>query len=189
MKLIVGLGNPGRLYTGSRHNIGFSVVQALAKEHKAPLKNDRNTRSLTAKARIAKQEVILATPLTYMNLSGNAVGALVKKYKTGLEGLLVICDDLDLELGRLRIRPGGSSAGHNGIQSIIDALGSKNFSRLRIGIGKDKRVDAARYVLSRFNRQEREKLKEVIFEATACCQMWAGEGVAQAMNIFNRRSA
>lgn len=189
MKLIVGLGNPGRIYIGSRHNIGFLVVKALSKACKAPLKKENGIFSLVARAKLNGHPVLLALPLTFMNLSGSAVAGLLKKYKIGLSDLLVVCDDLDLEFGRLKIKPKGSSAGHHGLNSIIDALKSDNFSRLRIGIGRPKpNTDPAQFVLSAFTGKEKIKLNKTTEAALECCRVWALEGVSRSMNIFNRRS-
>jgi PTH1 family peptidyl-tRNA hydrolase len=188
MKLIVGLGNPGDLYKDSRHNIGFSIVKALSRAHKTPFKKDRNTFSLSAKAKINNEQVILALPVTFVNLSGLAVSALLKKYRVGLEGLLVVSDDLDIEFGRLKLRPAGSSGGHQGLQSLIDTLGSQKFARLRIGLGRPKDRDTAEYVLSHFTKKEKERLKQVIAKACLCCRFWLREGISKSMNIFNRRN-
>jgi len=189
MKLIVGLGNPGTTYIDSRHNIGFSIVKALARDYRVTLKNDSGTFSLSRKVKIEGQNAILAVPLTFMNLSGMATATLVKKYKIGLDNLLVICDDLDLEFGRLKIRGSGSSAGHRGLQSIIDSLGSQGFARLRIGIGRPGQdLDAANFVLSPFTKKEKEKLKDIIEKAVECCRVWTKDGITKSMNIFNKRS-
>ncbi len=191
MKLIVGLGNPGLIYGNSRHNIGFSVVKLLARLSRTALKKDNGTFSLSAKVKLGTHNVILAVPLTFMNLSGLSVSALIKKYRIDLADLLVVSDDLDLELGRAKIRASGSSGGHRGIQSVIDALGSEGFCRLRIGIGRParKNTEARDYVLSQFNRKEKTRLKEILSLASECCRMWASEGAGKAMNIFNRRSS
>lgn len=189
MKLIVGLGNPGKLYAESRHNIGFSVVKALSRTYKIPLKKDNNTYSLSGRGRIEGENVILALPMTYMNLSGIAVSALIKKYKTGLEDLLVVCDDLDLDSGAIRIRPQGSSAGHRGLGSLISSLGSQGFARLRIGIGRplSDTADTADFVLAAFTKKEKEAVKEAIETACECCRAWIIKGITESMNIFNRR--
>ncbi len=187
MKLIVGLGNPGILYANSRHNIGFQAVKYLAKAKKSVLKKEKGIRALSAKAKIEGMDVILAIPLTFMNLSGEAVRQLIKKYRINLRDLLIVCDDLDLEFGRLKIRATGSSAGHRGVKSIIDLLGSDEFSRLRIGIGRPgDNTAAADYVLSRFNKREKSELSAIIKQAAECCQIWVGEGIEKSMNIFNR---
>lgn len=190
MTLIVGLGNPGRIYAASRHNIGFTVAQELARKHRASFKKDARTRSLNSKVKIGPHETIIAMPQTYMNLSGQAAALLVKKFKVDVKDLLVVCDDLDLELGRLKIKPAGSSGGHRGLVSIIEALGSQGFARLRVGIGRPSQdIEAPDYVLSRFDRAEMPAVKKAVKEACACCEMWLTQGIDQAMNIFNRRSS
>lgn len=187
MKLIVGLGNPGKIYSYSRHNIGFSAVKALSKFYKVALKKDKAAFSLSAKCKIKNQNIILATPVTFMNLSGLAVKALLKKYRIDLENLLVVCDDLDLELGRQKIRASGSSGGHQGLKSVIDSLKSDRFSRLRIGIGRPQiNTEVKDYVLSPFTQQERGQVKKIIAEASLCCRVWVREGVTKSMNIFNQ---
>jgi len=189
MRLIVGLGNPGRLYTDSRHNIGFSVVKALAKSYKISLKKESGNSSLSAKGKIDGKNVILATPLTFMNLSGIAVRDLFKKYRIDLDNLLVVCDDLDLEFGRLKLRPSGSSGGHRGLKSIIDSLGSQEFPRLRIGIGRSSQeIEASVYVLSPFSRREKGQVKHIIEKAVGCCRSWVVKDITETMNIFNKRS-
>ena len=187
MKLIVGLGNPGDSYVDSRHNIGFSVIKALSKRHKVVLKRDRGTFSLSGRVTIELHAVILAMPLTFMNLSGSAVKDLLKKHKVSVEDLLVVLDDLDLELGRLRIRAFGSSGGHRGLTSIIEALGTSEFARLRIGVGRPPRhVEASEYVLLPFRRSERAAVTESIDRAVACCEHWTDAGITGTMNIFNK---
>ena len=189
MKLIAGLGNPGLLYKNSRHNIGFQVVRSLAKVSKIALKKERGVPALSAKARLEGMDVVLAMPLTFMNLSGEAVRLLLKKHKIGREDLLVICDDLDLEFGRIKLQPRGSSAGHRGIKSIIDSLGSNEFCRIRIGIGRPKdNLGTSEFVLAHFNTRENNQLPEIINSALDCCRSWAGEGTEKSMNIFNRRT-
>jgi len=186
--MVVGLGNPGVIYKDSRHNIGFAVVKAIAKVYKTTLKRDKDTFSLSAKIKIGQQGAILALPLTFMNLSGIAVSALLKKYKIDLKSLLVVCDDLDLEFARLKIRNRGSSGGHRGLQSIIDNLASQGFSRLRIGIGRPRKtIDSAEYVLSAFKKKEKEESKEILERAVDCAGVWVTEGVERAMNIFNQK--
>ena len=189
MKLIVGLGNPGLIYAGSRHNIGFTVLKSLAGSLKVTFKRDSSVLVLVGKAKVAQQEVILALPQTFMNLSGRAVGALLKKFKVNLEDLLVVCDDLDLELGRIKIRPFGSSGGQRGLDSIIEYLGTQKFSRLRIGIGRPKVTeDTAKYVLAGFLRKEQAIVQEAKVEALNCCLSWVEKGIVETMNMFNTRS-
>jgi PTH1 family peptidyl-tRNA hydrolase len=186
VKLIVGLGNPGILYANTRHNAGFMAVKALARILRCGLKKEKGIPALSGKGKINGEEIILALPLTFMNLSGRAVNALLRKYPLAPEGLLVVADDLDLPLGRLRIRASGSSAGQRGLKSVIEALGSQEFARLRIGIGRPgHKAQAAGYVLSRFNAQEKRALKAVIEKACQCCAAWAKDGIHSAMNEFN----
>jgi peptidyl-tRNA hydrolase, PTH1 family len=188
VKLIVGLGNPGLIYAGSRHNIGFTVLKSLASSLKVALKRDSLVFALVGRAKVAEHTVILALPQTFMNLSGRAVCALLRKYKISPEDLLVVCDDLDLELGRMKIRPFGSSGGQRGLGSIIEHLGTQNFSRLRIGIGRPKiTVDAAKYVLAGFLRKEQAIVQEVKVDALNCCLSWVEKGIVETMNIFNTR--
>jgi len=188
MYLIVGLGNPGRSYIDSRHNIGFSVLRNLAKNWKVLFKRDPRVSALAAKVRVRGRYVLLAMPLTFMNLSGIAVAELVNRYDIDLARLLVVCDDLDLELGRLKIKPSGSSGGHRGLKSIIDSLETNDFSRLRIGIGQPPLGhQASDYVLSGFTKQEKIRAREVTNKAVDCCWLWLTEGMDEAMNIFNIR--
>jgi len=187
MKLIVGLGNPGLIYAGSRHNIGFAVLKSLARSLKISFKRDRAVSALVAKDQLSGQDLVLALPQSYMNLSGIAVAALFKKFKVDAKDLLVVCDDLDLELGQIKIRPQGSSGGQRGLQSIIERLGTQDFSRLRIGIGRPKNPqDAAKYVLSGFLRKEKTALKQIEEDAVNCCLSWAKNGIVQTMNTFNQ---
>jgi PTH1 family peptidyl-tRNA hydrolase len=131
----------------------------------------------------------LAMPQAFMNVSGEAVGALRKKHRIDIDNMLVVCDDMDLEFGRLRIRPNGSSGGHRGLSSIIGALGKNTFCRLRIGIGRPSQAaDAAEFVLSPFTNKERAELDGVIDAAADCCLSWVSKGVAETMNIYNKRS-
>lgn len=189
MKLIVGLGNPGKNYKDCRHNIGFYVIEALAKTHKAYLKKENTLLLLSGKAKIGSQNVMLAMPLTFMNLSGIAISELLKKYRIDLNNLLVVCDDLDLDFGRLRLRPSGSSGGHQGLQSIINSLENSEFARLRIGIGRPKQnIEPAEYVLSPFNKREKEMLNKIQKKVIQCCEVWLTKGTTEAMNIFNKRS-
>jgi PTH1 family peptidyl-tRNA hydrolase len=142
----------------------------------------------TAKTRIDNQELLLAVPGVFMNVSGAAVAALFRKYKLIPADLLVVCDDLDLDFGRLKIRPGGSSGGHRGLNSLISALKVDSFCRLRIGIGRPpERMEPADYVLRSFSRAERAGLEGIIKQACLCCQAWAEKGIDKTMNLFNRQ--
>lgn len=186
MKLIVGLGNPGYIYAGSRHNLGFSTVKALAKRYKASLKRDSSAAALSGRCKIEGENVILALPLSFMNLSGPVVKALIKRYAVDLKELLVVLDDLDLEFGRIRLRQSGSSGGHKGLGSIIASLGRSEFARLRVGIGRPQGSAACDYVLSRFNKKEKAQLNETMEIACDCCRVWVAFGTTEAMNVFNK---
>ena len=188
MKVIVGLGNPGLIYAGSRHNIGFEVVKYLAKSGKIPLKKEKGVKALSGRGKIGPLNIALALPLTFMNLSGEAVKPLLKKYKVTASDLLVVCDDLDLGFGRIKIRPRGSSAGHRGVESIINSLKDDEFNRLRIGVGRPgEKTDTRDFVLSRFNRREKAAIPEIINKAAQCCREWIEFGATEAMNSFNRK--
>lgn len=187
MKLIVGLGNPGLRYAGTRHNIGFRIIKALGKLYKVGFKKDRNSRSLTAEAKDKEQGFILAMPLNYMNLSGGAVKELAARYKAGNQDILVVCDDIDLEFGRIKIKPSGSSGGHRGLKSIIDSLATQGFARLRVGVGRPGGgIEPAEHVLLDFSRAERKELPLVIERAAECCRAWLGQGIDKSMNNFNK---
>ncbi len=188
MKLIVGLGNPGDTYLDSRHNIGFSIVDALSKDCRSSFKRDRATFASTAKVKLGNTQVLLAKPVTFMNLSGVSLKALLKKYKFDLADILIVCDDLDLELGRIKIRPSGSSGGHHGLESIIDNIHSQDFVRLRVGIGRPHpNTETSDYVLSQFTRKEKPLVEKTIDSACKCCHSWATSSLAETMNLFNKR--
>jgi PTH1 family peptidyl-tRNA hydrolase len=191
-KLIVGLGNPGRKYARNRHNVGFQCLDRLAQAHglsfgsrvMSRLKGRRGKASL-ASGKIADVRVVLAKPLTYMNLSGQAVKQLASFYRLFLEDILVIYDDLDLPLGTIRLRPEGGSGGHRGIRSIIEALGSQSFPRLRVGIGRPPGNDAVSYVLSDFTGDEQIMLENVYERVAAAVELFLREGIEMAMNAYN----
>jgi PTH1 family peptidyl-tRNA hydrolase len=187
VKLIVGLGNPGRRYQGTRHNIGFDVVDALAARHRAEWENaPRDIDGVTARWRTA--DTILAKPLTFMNLSGGAVVGLLQFYKVELADMLVVVDDVNLELGRLRTRGGGSAGGHNGLKSVIASLGTEEFARLRIGVGRgDDRRDLADHVTAKFERDERENVAAATGRAADAVELFIAEGIGPVMNQFNRK--
>ncbi|HOW42254.1 MAG TPA: aminoacyl-tRNA hydrolase [Candidatus Omnitrophota bacterium] len=188
MKLVIGLGNPGKEYASTRHNIGSLVVAQCARACGVTLKKERWISAVCGKARICGEAALFGIPLTYMNLSGHAVGPLIKRYKIPLSDLLVVYDDLDLEFGALKIKSGGASGGHNGMKSIIAVLGSEEFSRLRIGIGRPAHAgaDIADFVLSQFSRKEKETVDETIQTACNGVQAWLEHGVVKSMNMFNR---
>jgi peptidyl-tRNA hydrolase, PTH1 family len=187
VKLIVGLGNPGIEYQFTPHNLGFLTIDCLANDAGAEVRN-RNCRALTARAVIEEQPVLLAKPETYMNLSGMAVRELVGKYEVDpAKDLIVIYDELDLPLGRIRIRQRGSSAGHNGMESIIGALETQEFLRVRLGVGPDKQVrDGAKYLLSPFRKAQMKQIDEILGTASDAVRVILKEGPAAAMNRFNR---
>ena len=188
MKLIVGLGNPGIEYQFTPHNIGFLAVDRLAEQHKVRIAN-RRCRALTGKATIAGHEVLLAKPETYMNLSGTSVRELVDEYEVEpARDLLVIYDELDLPLGAIRIRERGSSAGHNGMESIIGALGTQEVPRMRLGIAPDHDVrDGAKYVLSQLKKSQLPVVDEVLDRAARAVEVIFTEGIAKAMSLFNQK--
>jgi PTH1 family peptidyl-tRNA hydrolase len=186
-RLVVGLGNPGRRYDGTRHNVGFDVVDQLAKEHHADWESaPRGIEALVARWRAA--DVVLSKPLTFMNLSGGAIVGLLQFYKVELADLLVVVDDVNLELGRLRTRSTGSAGGHNGLKSAIEQLGTEEFARMRIGVGRgDARRDLADHVLAKFDRDERENVEAAVARAAEAIELFAAEGIGPVMNRFNRK--
>jgi PTH1 family peptidyl-tRNA hydrolase len=187
VKLIVGLGNPGIEYQFTPHNLGFLTIDRLANDGGVEVRN-RNCRALTARALFEEQQVLLAKPETYMNLSGMAVRELAEKYEADpAKDLIVIYDELDLPLGKIRVRQRGGSAGHNGMESIIGALGSQEFLRIRLGIGPDKKVsDGANYVLAPFRKSQLTLVDEILDTASEAVRLVLREGPAAAMNRFNR---
>ena len=188
MKLIVGLGNPGIEYQCTPHNVGFLAVDRIAQEQGVSV-NNRHCRALTGRAVIANQEVLLAKPEMYMNLSGMSVRELVREHTIDItHDLIVIYDELDLPLGVIRIRQRGSSAGHNGMESIIGALGSDQFVRVRLGIAPEHPVkDGARYVLGQFKKSQYAAVDQVLDTAAEAVKVIISEGVPKAMSLFNRR--
>lgn len=188
MKLVVGLGNPGRKYAGTRHNVGFEVLAEIAARcgtSGPQLKFDSELMDV----QLAGERVLLAAPQTFMNLSGRAVRQIVTFYKLPLDEVLVVCDDLNLPCGKLRLRRSGSAGGQKGLQNIIDQLGSQEIARLRIGIDRpaNDRVDPADYVLSRFFSEQREIIDAAIPAAADAVELWVGQGIDAAMNRVNAR--
>jgi len=183
VKLIVGLGNPGAKYRGTRHNIGFAVLDELAARWQVSFES-APVDALIAKVRGA-DEVLLAKPLTFMNASGEAVGALLRYYKIEIADLLVVVDDVQLPLGKIRARVRGSAGGHNGLKSIVAHVGDA-FSRLRIGVGRgDPRRDLADHVLTRFDADEAAEVERVTARAADAAEMFATSGIGAVMNGFN----
>ena len=215
MKLIVGLGNPGKPYEKNRHNVGFHVAELLAARHglrfdvkqgktkvalgtiqlvSVPLASvsqaEAPGQAVQIQSAVQTIRVAIAKPQTFMNESGQGVGGLARFYKVKPTDVLVIFDDLDLPLGVLRLRASGGSGGHNGMRSIIAALGSDEFPRLRIGIDRPPgRMDPAAYVLQDFSRQQEEVMVQVRDQAVAACEHWLAFGITSAMNVFNTRGS
>jgi len=188
VKLIVGLGNPGIEYQFTPHNLGFLAVDRIAEQCGVEVRN-RQCRALTARAEIAGVPVLLAKPETFMNLSGLSVRELVDEYQADpVKDLLVIYDELDLPLGSIRVRKQGSAAGHNGMKSILEALGSQEVQRIRLGVAPDHEVgDGARYVLGAFRKPQYPLIDEVLDTAAKAVRKILTDGVDAAMNEFNRR--
>jgi PTH1 family peptidyl-tRNA hydrolase len=183
--LIIGLGNPGEEYRRNRHNVGFMALDRLAESLNVKFSR-LESKALVTKADYEARRLILAKPRTFMNLSGQAVGALLRYYKVPLDNLLVVYDDVDLPLGALRIRPAGGSAGQKGVASIIERLGSQDFPRLRIGIGRPPgRMEAADYVLKDFSPSELEIVNIALDKAVEAIQLFVCENLDAAMNRYN----
>jgi len=186
-RLIVGLGNPGKDYEYTRHNLGFLVARHLAKRYKLEFVKDPALGGSMAHGQIEKQNFFLLLPLTYVNNSGRVVKKVVKTKHIALEDLLVVCDDLNLSFGQLRLRESGSDGGHNGLSSIIEGLATNKFARLRLGIGQPKRKEeTVDFVLSEFDKEEKNGLEDFVEEAAGCCMAWLTKGTAKAMGQFNK---
>jgi PTH1 family peptidyl-tRNA hydrolase len=185
MKAVVGLGNPGPEYAGTRHNVGFRVLAELARRQGATqpkLKFEAEVLEIM----VGSEKLLLVAPQTYMNNSGRSVRKLIDFYKLPLDDLLVVCDDLNLDIGRLRIRQAGSAGGQKGLSDMISRLGTQDFNRLRIGIGRPPgRMNAADYVLRRFRAEERELVEPAVSAAADAVEIWCQQGVEAAMNRFN----
>jgi PTH1 family peptidyl-tRNA hydrolase len=187
--LIVGLGNPGRKYSRNRHNAGFHCLDCLAQAYGIEFDAKRD-KAEVALGRVAGRRVVLAKPQTFMNDSGQAVGALARFFKVTPEDALVVYDDLDLPQGTLRLRPHGSAGGHRGMLSIMQHLGTRDFPRLRVGIGRPPgRMPPKAYVLQDFSADEWSEMVEVYARAVAAVECWIAEGIKEAMNRFNARPA
>jgi PTH1 family peptidyl-tRNA hydrolase len=192
MKLIAGLGNPGKNYEKNRHNLGFQCINYLAKKYSIQVKQIQ-CQAKIGKGMIGGTEVILARPRTYVNNSGSAVISLMQKHYIPIEDIVIICDDLDLPVGKIRIRAGGNSGGHKGIKSIISSLNSKEFCRVKIGIGRPAAMDDYEieesdiidYVLSDFSSEEQKIINDAMIKAAEAVECIITDGVAVAMNRFN----
>ena len=184
--LIVGLGNPGAEYAKTRHNAGFMLADSLAKSWRADWNNEKKFHSRIAKAERNGKRLVLCEPQTFMNLSGEAVGALVKFYQLPLTRLVVAVDEADLPLGEIRLRPSGSSGGHHGLESIEKHLGSREYARLRIGIGrKDSRREIVGHVLGKLSAAEMALMEKVLARAAGQVECWLAHGLPKAMSQFN----
>ena len=191
IKLVAGLGNPGARYRGTRHNVGFEVIDLLARRHRVDFEA---APADAVYARWRRNEadgtgnvVLLAKPLTFMNLSGDAVAALARYYKVETPDLLIVCDDVNLPLGRLRVRGSGTEGGHNGLRSVAAMLGTIDYPRLRIGVGRgDLRRDMADHVLARFEPEEESGIEAAVARAADAVETWIDDGMAKTMNVFNR---
>lgn len=183
MFLIVGLGNPGKEYEHTRHNIGFDAVDVISHKYNIDI-NRVKFKGMYGEGNIEGEKVILLKPLTYMNLSGESVREIVNFYKIDSENIIVIYDDVDLEIGRLRIRVKGSSGGHNGIKSIIYQLGTEEFVRLRLGVGKAER-DMVSHVLGKFAKEDRDSIEKVLNSAVEATSTIINQSPEVAMNKFN----
>ncbi len=184
MFVIIGLGNPGKQYAGTRHNVGFDVIDYLSEKHSIPL-NKVKFKGLIGEGMIANQKALLVKPQTYMNLSGQTVLEIQNFYKLNPEQLIVIYDDIDVDPGKLRIRSKGSAGTHNGMRSIIYEIQSDQFPRVRIGVGKPQKGDLSSHVLGKFAKEDREEMDITIGNAAKAVETIVAEGVDAAMNKFN----
>ena len=187
MYIIAGLGNPERKYDGTRHNIGFDAVTALSDVWGIQL-NQKEQKGLVGKGSFAGERVMLVQPQTYMNLSGECIRGLCDYYKVDVSQIIVICDDINLAAGQLRIRAKGSSGGQNGLKNIIQHLGTEDFTRIRIGVGeKPREWDLVDYVLGRFSEEEQPLMREALKDVVAACECIISKGCEHAMSQFNKK--
>ena len=187
MKLVAGLRNPGRDYAGTRHNIGFGVIARISDKYNIPL-TGKEHKAICGKGMIGGEKVILAQPQTFMILSGECVRSLVDYYKLESEDIIIAYDDIDLEVGQLRIRSKGSAGGHNGIKNIISHLGTNEFPRVKVGVGgKPEGGDLVRHVLGRFSREDEKVIGEVLDVAVEAVETILSDGVEAAMNRYNAK--
>ncbi len=187
MKVVVGLGNPGSRYNNTRHNVGFEVLYELARRHGGSLTN--KFESEIADVFINGKKLLLVAPQTFMNLSGRAVRKVVDFYQLELEDLVLVCDDMNLDIGRIRWRASGSAGGQKGLKDTITHLGSQDFPRLRLGIDRPPgRMQVSDYVLSKFRSDEAEEVQHMIIRAADSVEVWLEEGLGEAMNRFNKKA-
>jgi PTH1 family peptidyl-tRNA hydrolase len=186
MHLVVGLGNPGAEYAGTRHNAGFLLVEKLAQQWQAQWTDEARFRCRLVRAERSGKKVLLCEPQTFMNLSGEAVGPLVKFYQLPLAQVLVVVDDADLPFGEIRLRPGGGCGGHHGLESVMQHLGSREYARLRIGIGRKNEVrEITGHVLGKFEAAGQALLEQVLNRAAGQVECWLSAGLQKAMSQFN----
>ena len=186
LHLIIGLGNPGADYAGTRHNAGFMLVEQLAARWQTSWSSERKFLARVARAERQGKKVLLCQPTTFMNLSGEAVGGMIKYFQLPLDKILVAVDDADLPLGEIRLRPGGGSGGHHGLESVTQHLGCRNYARLRIGIGrKNEARQISVHVLGKFGSDEQGLLAKILDRAADQSECWLGNGLPKAMNQFN----
>jgi PTH1 family peptidyl-tRNA hydrolase len=189
MKVIIGLGNPGGEYKATKHNVGFAVLRDLAKENRIKIREKRYS-ALIGRGKIAGYDVALVLPQTYMNRSGDTVGDLAREEIGPSDDLIVVCDDINMKLGRIRMKKRGSAGGHKGLESVISALGRDDFARLRIGIAAEiHKGDITRYVLTPFKRNQRKNVSHLLLLAREALECWVANGMDVAMNKFNVKRA
>lgn len=185
--LIVGLGNPGKTYDHTRHNIGFAAVEKLAKKHGLEFKKQLKFKGALATGKVGEDPVMLLMPLTFMNLSGEAVALVMHYYQINLSRLIILTDDVDLPLGQLRIRINSGSGGHNGLKSIEECLQTNRYPRLRIGVGDREEGELADHVLSRFSEEEEKLVPGVLERVVQAVEIWLDKGLTSAMNFANKK--
>lgn len=185
-RLIVGLGNPGSSYEGTRHNVGFHIVRAIAASKGASWRQAANVKGELAQGNVEDTKLLFLLPATYMNNSGEAVRSCIDYYEIPIEDLIIVADDIALPFGKIRLRPQGSSGGHNGLKSIEAYLRTQYYARLRIGVGDREHGDLADYVLGRFSADESSKLPEIVNKAVAVLETWILNGISAAMQSANQ---
>ncbi len=185
MNLIIGLGNVGTKYAFTRHNAGFMVIDYIAMQQNESFKENSKLKSLITKIKINNEDTILIKPTTYMNLSGEAIRAVIDYYKIDIENTLVVYDDLSLDLGKIRFRGSGSDGGHNGIKSVIQHLGTNKFSRLKIGIGPQPGIPSEAFVLQNFGQEQLDDLKKVIQNSAEAIEYYFANGIEKTQNKYN----
>ena len=189
MHLIVGLGNPGKTYERTRHNIGFEAVDKLADKYRLEFKNQLKFKGSLAEGKVGEDSVMLLKPLTFMNLSGEAVALVMRYFQIDLSRLLILTDDVALPLGQLRIRINSGSGGHNGLKSVEECLQTNRYPRLRIGVGDREHGDLADHVLGRFSKEEETLVSKVLERVVQAVEIWLDVGLTSAMNFANKNSS